>query len=185
MPPPLPEGTGEDGRGAPFSLKIPASRRAASSGAGISAPAHKNPWLSPFEEFQRFKHHPDGARSISRAASASRYGSRAITEGGWQSIPKLTFPGGALIGCSAGFVNLPRIKGSHNAMKTGMLAAEARRSRRCHGRPRRATSWRPMAKRSRRAGVAQRAQEGPQRQAAVVEIRHGARHRRSPASTCG
>ena len=84
---------------------------------------YKNPWLSPFDEFQRFKHHPsvkphlEGGRRIS-------YGARAITEGGYQSIPKLTFPGGALIGCSAGFVNVPRIKGSHNAMKTGMLAAE-------------------------------------------------------------
>ncbi len=85
---------------------------------------YKNPYLSPFDEFQRFKHHPaikavlDGGRRIS-------YGARAITEGGFQSVPKLTFPGGALIGCSAGFVNLPRIKGSHNAMKTGMLAAES------------------------------------------------------------
>jgi electron-transferring-flavoprotein dehydrogenase len=85
---------------------------------------YKNPYLSPFDEFQRFKHHPaikpmlEGGRRIS-------YGARAITEGGLQSVPKLTFPGGALIGCSAGFVNLPRIKGSHNAMKSGMLAAEA------------------------------------------------------------
>ena len=85
---------------------------------------YKNPHLSPFDEFQRFKHHPkikpilDGGRRIS-------YGARAITEGGFQSVPKLTFPGGALIGCSAGFVNLPRIKGSHSAMKSGMLAAEA------------------------------------------------------------
>jgi electron-transferring-flavoprotein dehydrogenase len=85
---------------------------------------YKNPYLSPFEEFQRYKHHPaikaylEGGRRIS-------YGARAITEGGYQSIPKLTFPGGALIGCSAGFVNLPRIKGSHNAMKSGMLAGEA------------------------------------------------------------
>jgi electron-transferring-flavoprotein dehydrogenase len=85
---------------------------------------YKNPYLSPFDEFQRFKHHPsvkpvlEGARRIS-------YGARAITEGGFQSVPKLTFPGGALIGCSAGFVNVPRIKGSHNAMKTGMMAAEA------------------------------------------------------------
>ncbi len=85
---------------------------------------YKNPYLSPFDEFQRFKHHPaiqpmlEGGRRIS-------YGARAITEGGFQSVPKLTFPGGALIGCSAGFVNLPRIKGSHNAMKSGMLAAEA------------------------------------------------------------
>jgi electron-transferring-flavoprotein dehydrogenase len=85
---------------------------------------YKNPWLSPFEEFQRFKHHPEVARYLQGGTRVS-YGSRAITEGGWQSIPKLTFPGGALIGCSAGFVNLPRIKGSHNAMKTGMLAAEA------------------------------------------------------------
>jgi electron-transferring-flavoprotein dehydrogenase len=85
---------------------------------------YRNPWLSPFEEFQRFKHHPDVAKHIEGGVRVS-YGSRAITEGGWQSIPKLTFPGGALIGCSAGFVNLPRIKGSHNAMKTGMLAAEA------------------------------------------------------------
>lgn len=85
---------------------------------------YKNPHLSPFDEFQRFKHHPkiqpvlDGGRRIS-------YGARAITEGGFQSVPKLTFTGGALIGCSAGFVNLPRIKGSQNAMKSGMLAAEA------------------------------------------------------------
>jgi electron-transferring-flavoprotein dehydrogenase len=85
---------------------------------------YKNPYLSPFDEFQRFKHHPavqptlEGGRRIC-------YGARAITEGGLQSVPKLTFPGGALIGCSAGFVNVPRIKGSHNAMKTGMMAAEA------------------------------------------------------------
>jgi electron-transferring-flavoprotein dehydrogenase len=85
---------------------------------------YKNPWLSPFEEFQRFKHHPDVSKHLQGGERIS-YGARAITEGGWQSIPKLTFPGGALIGCSAGFVNLPRIKGSHNAMKTGMLAGEA------------------------------------------------------------
>jgi electron-transferring-flavoprotein dehydrogenase len=85
---------------------------------------YKNPWISPFEEFQRFKHHPEVKKFLEGGTRVS-YGSRAITEGGWQSIPKLTFPGGALIGCSAGFVNLPRIKGSHNAMKTGMLAAEA------------------------------------------------------------
>lgn len=85
---------------------------------------YKNPWLSPFEEFQRFKHHPEVSKHLKGGERVS-YGARAITEGGWQSIPKLTFPGGALIGCSAGFVNLPRIKGSHNAMKTGMLAGEA------------------------------------------------------------
>jgi electron-transferring-flavoprotein dehydrogenase len=85
---------------------------------------YKNPHLSPFDEFQRFKHHPAIASHLQGGTRIS-YGARAITEGGFQSVPKLTFPGGALIGCSAGFVNVPRIKGSHNAMKTGMLAAEA------------------------------------------------------------
>jgi electron-transferring-flavoprotein dehydrogenase len=85
---------------------------------------YQNPYLSPFDEFQRFKTHPD-IREFFEGGKRISYGARAINEGGLQSIPKLTFPGGALIGCSAGFVNLPRIKGSHNAMKTGMLAAEA------------------------------------------------------------
>ena len=85
---------------------------------------YKNPWLDPFAEFQRAKTHPAIARILSGGKRIG-YGARAITEGGYQSVPKLTFPGGALIGCAAGFVNLPRIKGSHNAMKTGMLAAEA------------------------------------------------------------
>jgi electron-transferring-flavoprotein dehydrogenase len=85
---------------------------------------YKNPWLSPFDEFQRLKHHPAIKRSL-EGAKRIAYGARAITEGGYQSVPKLSFPGGVLIGCSAGFVNLPRIKGSHNAMKTGMMAAEA------------------------------------------------------------
>ena len=84
---------------------------------------YKNPWLSPFDEFQRFKQHPD-VRPTFEGGKRLSYGARAITEGGLQSVPKLPFPGGALIGCSAGFVNLPRIKGSHNAMKTGMIAAE-------------------------------------------------------------
>jgi len=85
---------------------------------------YRNPHLYPFEEFQRWKQHPairhylEGGRRVS-------YGARAINEGGWQSIPTLAFPGGALIGCSAGFVNVPRIKGTHTAMKSGMLAAEA------------------------------------------------------------
>jgi electron-transferring-flavoprotein dehydrogenase len=84
---------------------------------------YRNPYIAPFEEFQRFKQHPlirptfEGGKRIS-------YGARAITEGGWQSVPKLTFPGGALIGCAAGFINLPRIKGSHNAILSGMMAAE-------------------------------------------------------------
>jgi len=85
---------------------------------------YKNPWLSPFDEFQQFKHHPS-VKPYLEGGKRIAYGARAITEGGWQSIPKLSFPGGVLIGCSAGFVNVPRIKGSHNAMKSGMLAAEA------------------------------------------------------------
>ncbi len=85
---------------------------------------YKNPWLSPFDEFQRFKQHPS-IRTHLEGGERIAYGARAITEGGYQSVPKLAFPGGALIGCSAGFVNVPRIKGSHNAMKSGMLAAEA------------------------------------------------------------
>jgi electron-transferring-flavoprotein dehydrogenase len=85
---------------------------------------YENPWLSPFDEFQRFKTHPN-IKPIFEGGKRLVYGARAINEGGLQSVPKLTFPGGALIGCSAGFVNLPRIKGTHNAMKTGMLAAES------------------------------------------------------------
>ncbi|MHB2265877.1 electron transfer flavoprotein-ubiquinone oxidoreductase [Aliihoeflea sp. PC F10.4] len=84
---------------------------------------YKNPYLAPFEEFQRFKTHPAIADTFEGGKRLS-YGARAITEGGWQSVPKLIFPGGALIGCSAGFVNVPRIKGSHNAVLSGMLAAE-------------------------------------------------------------
>ncbi|MBG1233105.1 4Fe-4S dicluster domain-containing protein [Aestuariivirga litoralis] len=85
---------------------------------------YQNPHLYPFAEFQRFKHHPIIAQVLEGGRRVA-YGARAITEGGLQSVPKLTFPGGVLIGCSAGFVNVPRIKGSHNAMKTGMMAAEA------------------------------------------------------------
>ncbi len=85
---------------------------------------YENPHLFPYMEFQRFKHHPMIA-SVLEGGRRVAYGARAITEGGLQSVPKLTFPGGVLIGCSAGFVNVPRIKGTHNAMKSGMLAAEA------------------------------------------------------------
>ncbi|MDB5701203.1 MAG: electron transfer flavoprotein-ubiquinone oxidoreductase [Sphingomonadales bacterium] len=85
---------------------------------------YSNPHLSPFEEFQRWKHHPDIA-AILKGGRRVSYGARAINEGGWQSVPKLAFPGGALIGCSAGFVNVPRIKGSHTAIKSAMLAAES------------------------------------------------------------
>jgi electron-transferring-flavoprotein dehydrogenase len=84
---------------------------------------YRNPYLSPFEEFQRFKTHPL-VRDTFAGGKRLAYGARAITEGGYQSVPRLTFPGGALIGCAAGFVNVPRIKGSHNAVLSGMLAAE-------------------------------------------------------------
>ncbi|HCF24993.1 MULTISPECIES: electron transfer flavoprotein-ubiquinone oxidoreductase [unclassified Novosphingobium] len=90
----------------------------------VTALDYKNPYVYPFEEFQRWKQHPE-IRAILEGGRRVSYGARAINEGGWQSVPKLDFPGGALIGCSAGFVNVPRIKGSHTAMKSGMLAAEA------------------------------------------------------------
>jgi electron-transferring-flavoprotein dehydrogenase len=85
---------------------------------------YANPYLSPFEEFQRFKTHPTIA-PLFAGGKRIGYGARAITEGGWQSIPKLIFPGGALIGCAAGMVNVPRIKGSHNAILSGKLSGEA------------------------------------------------------------
>ncbi len=84
---------------------------------------YDDPYLSPFDEFQRFKTHPD-VRELFEGGKRLAYGARAITEGGYQSVPRLSFPGGALIGCAAGFVNVPRIKGVHNAMGSGMLAAE-------------------------------------------------------------
>jgi electron-transferring-flavoprotein dehydrogenase len=90
----------------------------------VVALSYKNPHLSPFHEFQRWKTHP-AIRAILEGGKRVSYGARVINEGGWQSVPKLAFPGGALIGCSAGFVNVPRIKGSHTAIKSGMLAAEA------------------------------------------------------------
>ena len=85
---------------------------------------YANPYVYPFEELQRWKQHSQ-IRAILEGGRRVSYGARAINDGGWQSVPKLAFPGGALIGCSAGFVNVPRIKGSHTAMKSGMLAAEA------------------------------------------------------------
>ena len=85
---------------------------------------YRNPYQSPFEEMQRWKTHPAIAAML-RGGRRVAYGARAINDGGYQSVPKLAFAGGALIGCSAGFVNVPRIKGSHTAMKTGMLAADA------------------------------------------------------------
>ncbi len=85
---------------------------------------YKNPYLFPYMEFQRFKHHPEIAELL-EGGKRIAYGARALTEGGFQSIPKLTFPGGALLGCAAGFMNVPRIKGNHNAMLSGKAAAEA------------------------------------------------------------
>ncbi|MGB2072116.1 MAG: electron transfer flavoprotein-ubiquinone oxidoreductase [Candidatus Puniceispirillaceae bacterium] len=85
---------------------------------------YSNPHLSPFEEFQRFKNHP-AIRDTFIGGRRVSYGARALNEGGFQSIPKLTFPGGCLVGCTAGFLNVPKIKGTHTAMKSGMLAAEA------------------------------------------------------------
>src|SRR5689334_12616370 len=85
---------------------------------------YTNPYLSPFEEFQRLKTHPF-VRDTFADGKRLAYGARALTEGGYQSVPKLSFPGGVLIGCNAGFMNVPRIKGSHNAMLSGMMAAEA------------------------------------------------------------
>jgi len=90
----------------------------------VTALDYANPYIYPFEEFQRWKTHP-AIRKVIEGGKRVAYGARAINEGGWQSVPKLEFPGGALIGCAAGFVNVPRIKGSHTAMKSGMLAAEA------------------------------------------------------------
>ena len=85
---------------------------------------YENPWVYPYMEFQRLKHHPLFAEVL-KGGKRVAYGARAISEGGWQSVPKLTFPGGALIGCAAGFVNVPRIKGNHNAIFSGIAAAEA------------------------------------------------------------
>jgi electron-transferring-flavoprotein dehydrogenase len=84
---------------------------------------YKNPTLSPFDEFQRFKTHPM-VREVFEGAKRIGYGARAIMEGGWQSVPRLSFPGGCLVGDTAGFVNVPRIKGSHNAILSGMLCAD-------------------------------------------------------------
>ncbi|MFM5906239.1 MAG: electron transfer flavoprotein-ubiquinone oxidoreductase [Novosphingobium sp.] len=85
---------------------------------------YANPYVYPFEEFQRWKQHPE-IRKVLEGGKRVSYGARAINEGGWQAVPHLAFPGGVLAGCSAGFVNVPRIKGSHTAMKSGMLAADA------------------------------------------------------------
>jgi len=94
---------------------------------------YRNPSLSPFEEFQRFKRHP-AIRGMLEGGKRIGFGARAVSEGGFQSVPQLTFPGGALIGCGAGFMNLPRIKGIDNAMTSGMLAADAAAAALAEGR---------------------------------------------------
>ena len=85
---------------------------------------YSNPYLNPYKEFQRWKHHPEVSKHL-KGGECISYGARVLNEGGYHAIPRLTFPGGALIGCSAGFLNAVKIKGSHTAMKSGMLAAEA------------------------------------------------------------
>jgi len=85
---------------------------------------YENPYINPYREFQRWKHHPDVKKHLEGGTCIS-YGARVLNEGGFHSIPKLTFPGGALLGCSAGFLNSVKIKGSHTAIKSGMVAAES------------------------------------------------------------
>src|SRR4051812_33917828 len=101
---------------------------------------YSNPWLSPFEEMQRFKTHPSIRRHFQGGRRIS-YGARALSEGGYQSIPKLTFPGGAIVGDAAGFLNVPKIKGTHAAMKSGMLAADAVADALADGRPAEPSSY--------------------------------------------
>ncbi len=134
---------------------------------------YKNPYIAPFEEFQRFKTHPS-IRSTFEGGKRISYGARAITEGGWQSVPKLVFPGGALVGCAAGFINLPRIKGSHNAILTGIMAAEEVAKALAAGRSHDELTgyeegWRASAGRH-------RSEKGAQRQTALVEARPVPRH---------
>ena len=131
---------------------------------------YKNPTLSPFDEFQRFKTHPM-IRDVFEGGKRIGYGARAIMEGGWQSVPRLSFPGGCLVGDSAGFVNVPRIKGSHNAILSGMLCAEHVFDALQAGRANDEVSsyeeaWRCLAHRL-------RPQAGAQREAALVALRHG------------
>ena len=135
---------------------------------------YENPYLSPFEEFQRFKTHPL-MRDTFAGGKRIAYGARAITEGGCQSVPKLAFPGGALVGCAAGFVNVPRIKGSHNAVLSGMLAAEHVAAALAAGRANdELADYEDGLARLRHRP---RSLEGAQRQAAVVALRHARRRR--------
>src|SRR6185437_13988347 len=101
---------------------------------------YRNPWLSPFDEMQRFKTHPD-VRKHFEGGRRIAYGARALNEGGFQSIPKLTFPGGVLIGDAAGFLNVPKIKGTHTSMKSGMVAAEVIAEALAGGQPAEVTDY--------------------------------------------
>lgn len=106
--------------GGSFIYHMPENKLAVGFVVGLD---YHNPYLSPFDEMQRFKTHPK-IKPLFEGGERIAYGARALTEGGWQSIPQLTFPGGLLIGCAAGFMDVPSIKGNHTAMKSGMLAAE-------------------------------------------------------------
>ena len=143
---------------------------------------YENPTLSPFDEFQRFKTHPM-VRDVFEGGKRIGYGARAIMEGGWQSVPRLSFPGGCLVGDSAGFVNVPRIKGSHNAILSGMLCAEHVFDGPAGG----AGQRRGVVLRGVVARLAHRLrpQARAQRQAALVEVRHGGGRGARRASTCG
>ena len=139
---------------------------------------YENPTLSPFDEFQRFKTHPM-IRGVFEGGKRIGYGARAIMEGGWQSVPRLTFPGGCLVGDSAGFVNVPRIKGTHNAVLSGMLCAEHVFAALQAGRANDEVSGYEEAWRS--SDDRPRPLPGAQRQAAVVALRHlGGRRARRP-----
>ena len=133
---------------------------------------YANPYINPFKEFQRAKTHPlirehlEGGKRIA-------YGARALTEGGFQAIPQLAFPGGALIGCAAGFMNVPRIKGSHNAMLSGMMAAEAAFAAIEAGRAHDVLEAYPQSGRA--SAMAKELKKRAQRQAALVAARHASR----------
>ena len=133
---------------------------------------YANPYLNPFKEFQRAKLHPRIAAHLEGGRRIS-YGARALTEGGWQAIPRLAFPGGALIGCAAGFMNVPRIKGSHNAMLSGMMAAEAAFAALRDGRSRDVLDAYEGSRQAKLHGDG--AEKRAQREAAVVAARHASR----------
>ena len=143
---------------------------------------YKNPWLSPFEEFQRWKQHP-AIRHFLEGGKRISYGARAINEGGWQSVPTLAFPGGALIGCSAGFVNVPRIKGTHTAMKIGH-AGRRERLRGDRGRPERATCSPTMSRRCGTSWIADELKKVRNVEPLVAKW-GGTLGTCSPARTCG